>query len=152
MKGYPRWFSKNRITALVAVVFLTGLFLLPTTLDFRLNWDVPWRLSGGQRIYVVAAHVLFGFLMMMVLGALWSIHMRVGWRQKRHRRSGIILAFVWVLLMVTGVGIYYCGQEWLVNLTSLCHTVIGVLVVFAYYVHLRLSRSRKMSQAGGRSR
>ena len=48
MNSYPNWFREFVIAA-TALLVLTGLLLLPTLLDLKLEWEVPWRLPGGAR-------------------------------------------------------------------------------------------------------
>lgn len=143
MKGYPQWFSVRFIFALVFVLFLTGVFLTPTTLEFRMQWDMIWRLTSDQRLLVVALHVGASFVMMLVIGALWSVHMRRGWRIRRHYRSGILLVSLWIFLMVSGLGIYYVSNEKGLLITSLIHLLAGYLVFIVFFFHVVCSRMSK---------
>lgn len=137
MKGYPKWFSVSFVTSVVLILFLTGLLLLPTTLELRGNLDsVPWRLESSNRTIVVAGHALFGFLMVAVLGALWTTHMRVGWRSKLKRPSGSLLVSFNLILVLTGIGIYYLGDDFLSSVASLSHAGIGLLLMPFYFFHM----------------
>ncbi|TNE60869.1 MAG: hypothetical protein EP335_17675 [Alphaproteobacteria bacterium] len=126
MKGYPRHFT--RVVVLTAIgLFVTGLLLVPSMLDFRLEMNVPWRLDADGRLVTVAAHAFVAFFMLMLAGSLWSIHMRAGWRKRRHRTSGTILATSLALMAATGIGIYYLGDEDLSLWSSLVHTGLGLV-------------------------
>lgn len=117
----------------------------------RLEWDIPWRLPGGWRIGVAAAHAFGAFLTVFVIGALASLHMRAGLRRRQSLWSGFTTAVTFALLALTGLGIYYVAAEpanvWL----SMGHTLLGLLIVVPVLTHtirgrrlrtLRLRESR----------
>src|SRR5690348_8263227 len=110
MNGYPRWFTWRFVSGFVALSFLTGLFLTPSALDARFGVDVPWRLTADWRILMTAAHALMAFGIVWLIGAVWTIHMRVEWKKKRNRKSGAVLTSFWAVLVLSGIGIYYSGS------------------------------------------
>ena len=118
------------------VLFLTGLLLAPTTLVVRLEKEVPWRLSTESRVVVAGIHLLLAFIALAIVGALSSIHMRKEWNRKRNRASGITLVGIFVFLSLSGIGIYYFGNETLSLLSSISHLVIGVFIAAIYVWHL----------------
>lgn len=132
------------VSAVFAILFVTGCLLTPSMLEFRLQWDVIWRLAGDGRILAVAAHVLAGFAMLALLGVLWVLHMRSGWKMNRNRASGALFLAVWAVLTVTGVGILYFGGETASIGSSVVHTGLGLLVPAFLVVHVwRGLRSRR---------
>lgn len=141
MKGYPAWFKAAFIHGLVLMLFFSGVFLIPTTLVSRLQWDIVWRLSSEARIPVTAIHVLFGFLIAALIGALWSIHMRYWWRKNQGRFSGATLLSAFVILVLTGVVILYVAQEDILSATSLIHSILGLVLsaLYIWHSYLRLS-------------
>jgi heme A synthase len=139
MKGYPKWFF-SLLNGVVSMLFLSGCLLAPTTLDTRLEWDVPWQLDGAQRVLTASLHGLLAFIMLGIVGALWSVHMRFNWRHRKHRRSGLGLAILWLLLMLTGVGIYYLGDAQASRAAAVFHLAAGMLVIFWYAWHVLLGR------------
>lgn len=145
MKGYPRGF----LTALI-VTFLglavTGLLLIPTALDFRFGWDVPWRLPGARRLQVEVLHSAAAFAICGFAGALWSVHMRAHWRGRRHLRSGLWTAGVLGVAAVTALGVLYAGDErWLVS-ASAAHIVLGALSIAGLGVHWSIARLERARQ------
>ena len=134
MTGYPKGFYELLLSTL-AVLFVTGLLLIPTVLDLRLEWDVTWRLPNDQRLIIAAIHVAVSFLTLAFGGALWTFHMRRGWTAGRNKITGTMLVTVIVLLLLSGVGIYYLGGEFSSIAASLTHTVLGVAVAFCFAVH-----------------
>ncbi|HEX5055095.1 MAG TPA: hypothetical protein VFX02_01215 [Gammaproteobacteria bacterium] len=135
MKGYPKWFF-SLINGAVIALFLSGCLLAPATLDLRLEWDMPWRLEGAQRVLTVSLHALLAFIVLMLVGALWSVHMRFNWRHRKQRCSGLGLAILWLFLMLTGLGIYYLGDAQASVVAAVSHMAAGVLVIFWFAWHV----------------
>jgi hypothetical protein len=79
--------------------------------------------------------VVAAFGALALIGALWSVHMRLNWRLRRNRGSGLGVAIVLVLLGATSIGIYYFGDELWSTAASIVHTLAGVAAaaVFAYH-------------------
>lgn len=143
MRGYPGWFY--RLLLLVATILVvSGLLLIPTALEMRLEWEVPWRLQGDAQIGTAALHALMSFLMMVVVGALWSVHMRVGWRHRNNHRSGLMISGMMLLLLLSAVGIYYLADDALALDASLIHMVIGASLPFFLLYHI--IRGRRIYQ------
>jgi hypothetical protein len=138
MKGYPRWFP-GVVHASVIGMAVSGLLLAPTTLDLQLAWDMPWRLPGGARIATAATHLLFSLAIVALLGALASVHMRIGWKQRRHRVTGAGLMILLGVLTLSAVGIYYFGDATLSRASSVLHLGLGALMVLLFAVHVVLA-------------
>lgn len=145
MKGYPKHFLWALLPALLFLL-LTGLLLAPETLFLKGELDVPWRISGTARIVTAALHAAGAFMVAALMGSLWSVHMRAGWRKKKQRVSGALLAANMVLLALTAVGIYYLGDEGLGPLAALAHLGLGLALVPPFIWHWVKGR-RKQQQA-----
>ena len=135
MKGYPRWFPAFIIVTVVALI-ASGCLLAPTTLFFRYEYDVPWRLSGDNRIIIVFVHVLVSYIILMAMGAIWHLHMRIGLRNRVNICSGLQLVACFVVLTLTGVSILYFSNEQLLNAASLIHLGCGgiIPIVLSYHI------------------
>lgn len=140
MTGYPRWFLPV-LLSLLAAVLLSGLGLTPTTLALRAEWEVPWQLGGGQRVWVAALHSAAAFALTALLGALWSVHMRSGWRRRRQRISGASLGSLMGALVATAVGVYYIGNDRLAATVALAHVVVGLLATGLLTWHMARGRA-----------
>ncbi|MEK2644182.1 hypothetical protein [Bdellovibrio sp. BCCA] len=136
MIGYPKWFSKNLIHSIFFLSFVTGALLFPTILVLKLEWNFPWRLPTEQRDWIVILHVVLGFTVFTVLGALSSVHVRLGFRKKAKRVSGVALMSFIVGLGMTGMGILYLGDEKLSTYASVVHFSIGTLLTLSYVIHM----------------
>jgi hypothetical protein len=145
MKGYPRRFLSTLIVVFAALT-VTGLLLVPTVLDLRFGFDVIWRLSGGQRSWIGGLHTGTAFFFCCLAGAVWSIHMRVGWRSSRHVLSGVITVGLLGSTALSALGILYFGdQSWLVS-ASAAHVLVGLFGVVCAGLHwtsVVIERSRR---------
>jgi hypothetical protein len=139
MKGYPKHFLAALLAALLLLV-LSGLLLAPETLFLKGEMDVPWRVTGAARIVTAALHAAGAFVVAAFIGALWTVHMRAGWRKKKQHISGILLAVNMTLLAATAVGIYYLGDEGLGPLAALTHLGLGVAFILPFAWHWQAGR------------
>lgn len=139
IKGYPNWFYTFLMWA-VAALFVTGCLLAPTTISIKLEWDVPWRLSSEQHIGMAAAHATLSFLMMGIIGALWSIHMQAGWKRRRNHQTGLSLLIFMMLLGISAIGIYYLGDEQASMYSSVAHMLMGIIVPLFLLTHIVIGR------------
>lgn len=134
MIGYPRWFLPT-LLALLGLLLASGLGLTPTTLALRAEWDLGWKLAGGQRVWVAALHSAAAFALVAILGALWSVHMRSGWRRGEQRASGATLASCMVALAASAVGVYYLGDEGLAAACAYVHLVAALVATAVFGWH-----------------
>jgi hypothetical protein len=132
--GYPRAFYPFLVLVQLALL-ASGLLLVPSLLTFRLALDSPLHIAGELRLGGAALHCLLGFITLILVGALASIHMRAGWVRKANRASGLTLNGCLALLALSAVGIYYFGDESYSLWSSLTHSIAGVLwpLVLVYH-------------------
>jgi hypothetical protein len=152
VKGYPRRFLPTLVATFV-VVGISGLLLVPTMLDFRLGWDVPWRLPGAHRLWVAAIHSTFALLICGFAGALWSVHIRVGWRSRRHLITGLATAGFLAATSITALGVLYFGNERWLTLSSAGHTLLGAASLVgggSHWIVAIAERARRVRSRGGR--
>lgn len=147
MTGYPKWFMYSLIAALIGLL-ATGVLLTPTSLDLRLEWDVPWRLAADSRQFTVAAHSVTAFAVIFAIGALWPVHMRAGWRTKRNHITGVGLGVLMGGLFISSIGVLYAGSEIGSLLSVAGHLVLGYLLLpFALKHMLKGIRLRKSKRS-----
>ena len=139
MRGYPSWFYRSLIIGFLILV-ISGLLLIPNALVFRLEWDITWYFPEAIRFWVVALHVLIAFFVISQLGALWSVHMRIGWRHHKNIRSGLSMVGVLLALVLTGIGIYYLGEKLSVS-ASVAHMLIGFSLPCLFIYHIVAGRT-----------
>jgi hypothetical protein len=144
VRGYPRGF-RTALWGVCALLLATGLLLAPTTLQLRLDWPLPWRLAAQARTGVAALHAAASLAMLVLAGALWSLHMRSGWRRGRQRRSGALLVAGLAGLTATALGVYYLGEAGSADLVALAHLGLGLAVVPLLALHTW--RGRRLARA-----
>ena len=142
MKGYPRGFVAP-LWMTIAAAWVSGMLLAPTTLALRSGVELPWRLAAAARVGVVTLHVAAAFGLVFICGALWSVHMRAGWRQGRQRATGTAMAGLIAALAATGVAVLYAGSERLADGAALLHLGAGAALVAPLAWHRALARSRR---------
>src|SRR5262245_31716657 len=131
---------RGAIYALFAMLFASGAVWLVA--------DALKDGAGGEAWQVVAANLLMihggaSMATLVVLGALFPLHMRLGWRANRNRVSGSLMATITGLLIVTAFGLYYSGSDVLRASTSYLHIGVGLELPILVVVHvLRGRRSR----------
>lgn len=143
MKGYPRWFESTLIGT-SAALYVSGLLLAPTTLEMRSTWALGWRLEAASRIAAAAAHATLALAFMLLLGALWSIHMRAGWKRRQQRVSGLLLGIALLVLSASAVGVYYLADETMANFAGLSHLAIGVVLIVPFAYHAIVGRRQRV--------
>jgi hypothetical protein len=92
----------------------------------------------------IRLHAAFSYGAVAVLGLLWGIHIVRGWNAKWRRWSGGVVVGLFVVLIVTGYGIYYPPGEELDPWISKAHWILGLATIVAFFVHW-LSKSRPKS-------
>lgn len=148
MKGYAEWFPRA-LKATALVVTVTGLLLVPTMFEMRLEMDVPWRLDIEDRLVAVASHVLFSFALLLALGAILQSHVPAGIRKAKNTRSGIASIACLAILGFTGVGILYAGDPMSSVVSSVSHTLFGIVLAATFIVHViaaKMSDSRSRDE------
>jgi hypothetical protein len=76
----------------------------------------------------------FGFL--IVFGMILSTHVSFNWQVKKNRRkSGIILTALVTILILSGYGLYYLGDENLRRFLSFLHWIIGIFAGIFFTIH-----------------
>ena len=141
-QGYPASFAPLLMAGL-ALVLATGLALVPLLLVFQWEWwDFPWKPSGLTRIVLTASHVVSGFLVLALIGAVWTVHARAGWlRQERHI-SGTGLLMAVGILTVTAPLLLYVSHEESLTWIATAHTAIGGLLPLILLGHALQRRKR----------
>lgn len=151
MTNYPKWFVPALVGTLL-LMFASGMLLAPTTLTMRIEWDLPWRLPGNARVPVAALHAAGGFALMLLMGALWSVHMRSGWRRRQQRVSGTVLGVLLLLLAATAVAVYYLGDDTLGSAAAVIHLMLGLALAGPFAWHwVRGRKTRRRQRAAVRT-
>lgn len=95
----------------------------------------------------LAAHGLFGFATLWLLGLLWGRHIVSAWKTGRQRISGGLLFGFLIVLIVSGYLLYYTGGDETRSIVSLIHWTIGLALPLPFLVHRFLKGFPQMSGA-----
>lgn len=131
---HERW-----LYAIGALIFVSGLGWLADHYLFAGSADFgdahaafePWWL----RLHGAAA--MAG---LVVLGSLLPGHITRAWRMRTNYRSGLLMLSLVVMLVVTGYGLYYVGEEETRPWISMVHWLAGVVVAAGLALHVRLGK------------
>jgi len=139
MKGYPGYF-RNFLYLVMVTLSLTGLAIIPSALEMRMEWNVPWALSGDSRVAIHALHATAAFFALFIIGALWVIHIRAGWKRRKNHHSGLAMLLIFAALFLSGIGLYYAGEESLGRLSVIAHLLTGMVLPLTVVVHIVVAR------------
>ena len=90
--------------------------------------------------WVLIAHGVAAYAVLIVAGALIPVHIRLGWNIGRNRNSGILLTGSCLLLALTALGLYYIGSEIARHWTSIVHWTVGLAAMLALVFHVVMGR------------
>ncbi|MDO3522046.1 hypothetical protein [Ralstonia pseudosolanacearum] len=123
-----------------------------------LGWLVAHDLLGGQGPFGDAPHpsepwwlrihgaAAMGFL--VALGSLLPGHVARAWQMRRNHRSGLFMLVLAALLVATGYGLYYAGDEQTRPWISCVHWLLGVAAAGVAPLHVYLGRRSAMAERG----
>mgnify|MGYP002139435774 CR=1 FL=1 len=138
--------QRHSLYAVAAVLMVSGLvwlvahYALPLPDDAARHPAEPW----AMRIH--GAATLLG---MAVLGALWSQHVVPAWRAGERRATGLPLLAAWLLLALSGYGLYYLADEAWRDAADALHVGAGLALPLTLAGHVWLQGGRR--KKGGRS-
>jgi len=129
-------------------LYVTAVVLLAS----GLGWLVAHDLLGGRGEFGDAPHpsepwwlrihgaAAMGFL--IGLGSLLPGHISRAWQMRRNHRSGLSILGMVALLIATGYGLYYVGDEQARPWISCVHWLIGLAAAGMAPLHVVLGRRR----------
>lgn len=77
---------------------------------------------------------------LFLAGIVVALHLPRGWRERKNRSSGIVVASLLALLTVTGFLLYYAGDDRLRETASLVHWWVGLAVPLLLWLHTWLGQ------------
>lgn len=97
----------------------------------------------NQRWWLIG-HAIFSLAAVWMFGVLWPNHVKKSWKQKTRRLSGGSLFGVTLWLSLTGLALYYIGDDDWRSWTSLLHWIPGLIALGIFAIHLltRVSQSQ----------
>ena len=129
----PTWQEYSVYVTLGALV-VTGLLWLALDQCVRTKTEFGPEHHPAQK-WTLIAHGVAAYLFLVVGGAMIPVHVKLGWHLGRNRQSGLLLGMTAILHALSGVGLYYLGEETSRAAVSLMHWVVGVVIVPALVIH-----------------
>jgi FtsH-binding integral membrane protein len=80
---------------------------------------------------------------LIALGALFPVHMTLGWRSRRNRIMGSIMVLVNAILIVTAFALYYLGSEAVRPWMSDIHIAVGIVLPALFVGHVVTGRQTR---------
>jgi hypothetical protein len=101
--------------------------------------------SDGEAWQAVAANLLMihggiAMVTLMLLGAVFPLHVRLAWRSRRNRITGTAMVIANGALILTAFGLYYLGSEAIRPWASTLHLVVGGILPALFFTHIWLGR------------
>jgi cation transport ATPase len=100
-------------------------------------------ISSPSQFWMLKLHGGFAMAVLVLLGTLLPMHVKFAWNAHRNRPNGITLLTVFGILIATGYGLYYLGNERLRSWTSIIHIVIGLALPIFIVVHIWRGRASR---------
>ena len=137
----PRWQRRLLFVCLALLVSTGGVWLTvhylawPTMAQAQLEgMPSPWE------HWLMQLHGAGVFVMLFLAGRVSAIHVKRGWRLKRHRITGVMMLSTLALLALSGYALFYLvSDEWRDGL-GLMHAAIGLLCASVLLWHRRFPR------------
>ena len=128
---------RTMLYAAVAVLFLTGAAWLAADAVAEGPGLGAWAGTGTLLLMI---HGGAAMALLLLLGALFPLHVLPGWRLDRNRASGGAMVVLDALLIVTAFGLYYLGSEQLRAWTSDLHIGFGLALPPLLLLHVVLGK------------
>ena len=90
--------------------------------------------------WLIRLHGAAAMLTLVLLGSLFTLHVKRAWLAGRNRRSGGLLFALHAFLALTGYALYYAGSEALRAFASNSHLALGLALPVLLILHLVLGR------------
>ena len=128
------------LVSLLGVSFITGIGLWYAHEQREALAEVPRWTNVCRNL-----HGMVNPAICAVFGFLWFNHIRGGWKMRVNRKSGGSLSAIIILLIVTGVGIYYGEAR---HLWFTLHLIPGLLLAIVLPIHWYSARKWVRSLEG----
>jgi hypothetical protein len=121
----------------IAVLFASGAGWLIADQMKETPGDEIWQESAS---YLLMVHGAAAMVALMLLGALFPLHIGRAWRAKKNRVTGTVIAASNGVLIVTAFGLYYLGSDAIRPWASDIHIAFGLALPLLLLVHVKTGR------------
>ena len=120
-----------------SILFVTGVAWIVSDQMKDAASGEPWQMTAA---YMLMVHGGAAMATLMLLGALVPLHVRHGWRMRRNRITGSLMAACNGVLILTAFGLYYLGSDTVRSWTSDVHIGAGLFLPVLFCVHVFVGR------------
>lgn len=136
---HKRWFY-----SVIATLFLSGA----TWVLF--GWLAERDASRAELLrslkpWMLKLHGAAAMAFLVSAGILIPTHIRRAWQARRNRTNGVFFVTMMALLIVSGYGLYYFGDEQWRSAASWIHLILGFAAPGLLALHIWLGRRDKLS-------
>jgi hypothetical protein len=96
-----------------------------------------WQAAGANLLML---HGGAAMVTLLLLGALFPLHMHRSWRAHKNRITGVVMATLNTMLIVSAFGLYYLGSETIRPWISDGHIAAGLALPAFLIVHIFVGR------------
>jgi cation transport ATPase len=92
--------------------------------------------AGSLKLWLLKLHGAAAMAFLVALGILIPTHIKRGWQARRNRANGAFFLTMVALLVATGYGLYYFGDEQWRSVASWVHQILGFAspVLLAWHI------------------
>ena len=128
--------GKLNASTLWAIAIIVGINFISGAIYAVWGWAASPEMTAPH--IVLKAHGISGIALQILLGFLIACHMQPAARARRNVASGLALASPLVLLVLSGAGLYYAGNESVRELCRWVHVCIGMMLPLPLVIHVAL--------------
>lgn len=99
-----------------------------------------WQESSA---YLLMLHGGAAMLVLMLLGALFPLHIGRAWQARKNRATGIIVTICNAALIATAFGLYYLSSDALRPWSSDLHISFGLALPLLLLAHIKIGRGQR---------
>jgi hypothetical protein len=92
--------------------------------------------ASGLEHPMLVLHGIAAAAMTWLFGLLWLAHVRRAWQARRNRRSGGTMVAVMSWLCVSGLGLYYIGNDAAREFVGNGHWLVGLFAALWLPIHI----------------
>jgi hypothetical protein len=131
----PRFLTA--LLATFAVLFLTGVGWLAIDQSRGMALSEAAQAASAD---LLAVHGGVAMIALLLIGAILPMHVRIAWRLRRNRVTGVVMLGTNALLIATAFALYYAGAEGLRAWASDLHIAAGLALPIIIAVHAIIGR------------
>lgn len=133
--------ARRQVLAACSLVALSGVLwmVIGWNLDAE-DYTDPLRV---WRHRMLVLHGVAAYVLLWIVGRLFTLHQQGNWRAQRNRASGLAMSAVLLLLAGSGLTLYYPPHEDWRDVFSMLHQALGIALALLLPMHVWLARKAR---------